>query len=193
MVDSAHVYTDDDLLGPGDRSWGWALVFGMVSLVLGVVMGLRPRATIDGIAIVLGVFLLANGLFRIVTAASDSGGPGAVRALIALVGLASVAVGILFVRDTNQSVATLAIVIGLFWIVGGIIEAVSAYVHPGTPGSRFRIVMGVFGLVAGLVTVIVPSITLVTLAAIMGVWLAVCGVLQIATALMLRKLTSSRY
>jgi uncharacterized membrane protein HdeD (DUF308 family) len=188
---ASYPFEDPDVVAAGDRSWGGVLFFGIASVVLGVLVGLRPRATIDGVAIILGVFLVAHGIFRMMAVVADGSGSGVVRALVALLALLSVVVGILFLRDTHQSVATLAFLIGLFWIVGGIIEMVSASTRPATPGRWFRMAMGGLGLVAGLVTLIVPSITLVTLAAISGVWLAAHGVLQISTALALRKLTAS--
>jgi uncharacterized membrane protein HdeD (DUF308 family) len=184
-------FEDPEVVAAGDRSWGGMLFFGIVSVVLGVLVGVRPRATIDGVAIILGMFLVANGLFRMVVVLADGGGPSVERVLVAAVALLSVVIGILFLRETHESVATLAFLIGLFWFVGGIIEMVSASTRTATPGRRFRMVMGGLGLVAGLVTLIVPSITLVTLVAISGVWLAAHGVLQITTALALRKLTAS--
>jgi uncharacterized membrane protein HdeD (DUF308 family) len=193
MTDSAHVrpFTDPELVAARDRSWGGVLLFGVASVVLGALIGLRPRATIDGVAIILGLFLVANGLFRVVTAVADSDGSTTARGLTALVGLLSTVIGVLFLRETNRSVATLAFLIGLFWLVGGVIEVISAAARLGTPGNRFRLVMGVIGTAAGVVTLVMPSITLVTLAAIVGVWLIAYGLLQVATALVLRKLTSS--
>ena len=182
----------DDFLGAVGRSWEWVLVFGIASLVLGVLVAVRPQATISGFAILLGTWLFVSGLFRMVASIAESKDHDPTRALIALLGLLSVVVGLLFLRQTNETVATLAFLIGLFWIVGGIIEAFSAYSHRDTAGRGFRIFIGLLGFVAGVVTVVVPSITLDTLAAIMGIWLAIYGVLQIATAIVLRRLTSPR-
>jgi uncharacterized membrane protein HdeD (DUF308 family) len=182
----------DDFLGTVGRSWEWVLVFGIASLVLGVLVAVDPRATISGLAILLGIWLFLSGLFRIVAAITDNKDSGSTRVLIALRGFLSVVVGALFLHHTNETVATLAFLIALIWIVGGIIEAFSAYTHRDTPGRRFRILVGLLGFVAGLVTLVVPSITLDTLAAIMGIWLAIYGGLQIATAIVLRKLTSAR-
>jgi uncharacterized membrane protein HdeD (DUF308 family) len=192
MTDSAHArpFNDPEVLAAGDRSWGGVFFFGTVSVLVGVLIGLRPRATIDGIAIILGVFLVANGLFRMISAVADGNGSATSRLLIALIGLLSTVIGALFLRDTNRSVTTLAFLMGLFWVVGGAIEVISAIAHTGAPGIRFRLVMGAIGMAAGVVTLVVPSITLVTLAAIVGAWLVIYGILQIATALVLRRLTA---
>jgi len=128
----------------------------------------------------------------LVMAIADEHDSGATRVLIALLGLLSVIVGVFFPPShTYETLSFLAFLIGLFWIVGGIIEFFSAYIHPRSPGRGIRIGMGLLGFAAGVVTLVVPGITLVTLATIMGIWLIIYGVLQIATSLALRSLAAS--
>lgn len=192
MVDPAMSKSEkDDILRVIGRSWGSVLVFGIATLVLGVLVVLRPVATIYGFAILLGIWLFVSGLFRLVMAIADEHDSGATRVLIALLGLLSVIVGVFFLRHTYETLSSLAFLIGLFWIVGGIIEFFSAYIHPRSPGRGIRIGMGLLGFAAGVVTLVVPGITLVTLATIMGIWLIIYGVLQIATSLALRSLAAS--
>jgi uncharacterized membrane protein HdeD (DUF308 family) len=178
----------DDILRVIGRSWGWVLFFGIATVILGILVVLRPEATIYGFAILLGIWLFVSGLFRLVLAIADDHDSGATRVMLAILGILSVIVGIFFLRHTYETITSLAFLIGLFWVVGGIIEFFSAYSHPDTPGRGIRIGMGLLGLIAGVVTLVVPGITLVTLATIMGVWLVIYGLLQIVTALTLRAL-----
>jgi uncharacterized membrane protein HdeD (DUF308 family) len=85
-------------------------------------------------------------------------------------------------------VTTLAFLIGLFWIVGGIIEFFTAYSDYGSPARGWRIAMGILAFAAGIVTLVVPHLTLNVLAVIMGIWLIIYGVLEIALSLQLRHL-----
>jgi uncharacterized membrane protein HdeD (DUF308 family) len=85
-------------------------------------------------------------------------------------------------------VTTLAFLIGLFWVVGGIIEFFTAYGDYGAPARVWRIAMGVLAFAAGIVTLVVPHLTLNVLAVIMGIWLIIYGVLEIALSLQLRHL-----
>lgn len=178
----------DDILRVIGRSWGWVLFFGVATVILGILVVVRPEATIYGFAILLGIWLFVSGLFRLVLAIADDHDSGANRVLLAILGILSVIVGIFFLRHTYETITSLAFLIGLFWVVGGIIEFFSAYSHPGTPGRGIRIIMGLLGLIAGVVTLVVPGITLVTLATIMGIWLVIYGLLQIVTSLALRAL-----
>jgi uncharacterized membrane protein HdeD (DUF308 family) len=177
-----------DILRMVGKSWGWVLFFGIVTLVLGVLVVIKPRDTIYAFAILLGIWLFVAGLFRIVVAIADHEDTGGTRWLMAVLGLLSVIIGILFLRHTNETVTTLAFLIGLFWVVGGIIEFFNAYSDHGSPARGFRIVMGILAFAAGIVTLVWPHLTLNVLAVIMGIWLILYGVLEIALSLQIRHL-----
>jgi uncharacterized membrane protein HdeD (DUF308 family) len=180
--------TDRDILRIIGKSWGWVLFFGIVTAALGVVVVIRPKDTIYAFAILLGIWLFVAGLFRIVVAIADHDESGGARWLTAILGLLSVIVGILFFRHTEDTVTTLAFLIGLFWVVGGIIEFFNAYSDYGSPARGWRIGMGVLAFAAGVVTLVVPHLTLNVLAVIMGIWLILYGILEIALSLQLRHL-----
>ncbi|HEV3131520.1 MAG TPA: HdeD family acid-resistance protein [Acidimicrobiales bacterium] len=177
-----------DVLRIIGKSWGWVLFFGIVTLGIGVVVTLHPKHSIYVFAIFLGIWLFVAGLFRIVVSIADREDAGGTRWLMAVLGLLSVIVGILFLRRTDETVTTLAFLIGLFWVVGGIMEFFSAYSDYGSPTRGWRIAMGVLAFAAGVVTLVVPSLTVTTLAVIMGIWLIIYGILEIALSFVLRKL-----
>ena len=180
-----------DILRMVGKSWGWVLFFGIVTLILGVLVVIKPRDTIYAFAILLGIWLFVAGLFRIVVAIADHEDTGGARWLMAVLGLLSVIIGILFLRHTDETVTTLAFLIGLFWVVGGIIEFFNAYSDHGSPARVWRIAMGLLALAAGVVTLVVPNLTVNTLAVIMGIWLIIYGLLEIALSLQLRKLADA--
>ncbi len=177
-----------DILRVVGKSWGWVLFFGIVTLILGILVILHPKDTIYAFAIVLGIWLFVAGLFRIVTAIADHDDTAGTRWLLAILGILSVIIGILFLRHTEETVTTLAFLIGLFWVVGGIIEFFTAYSDYGSPARAWRIAMGVLAFAAGVVTLVVPHLTLNVLAVIMGIWLIIYGGLEIALSLQLRHL-----
>ena len=180
-----------DILRIVGKSWGWVLFFGIVTLILGILVVLKPKDTIYAFAILLGIWLFVAGLFRIVMAIAESQDSGGERWLMAVLGLLSVIIGILFLRRTEETVTTLAFLIGLFWVIGGIIEFFTAYTDRGSPARIWRIAMGVLAFAAGVVTLVVPHLTLATLAVIMGIWLIIYGVLEIALSLQLRHLAEA--
>lgn len=177
-----------DVLRVVGRSWGWVLFFGIVTLVLGILVALRPESSIYFFAFVLGIWLFVSGLFRVVVAIADDEDTAGMRWLVAILGVLSVIVGILFLRHTDETLTSLAFLIGLFWVVGGMIEFFTAYGDRSMDARGFRVVMGLLAIAAGVLTLVWPGITLVVLAVVIGAWLAIYGLLEIAVSFQLRRL-----
>ena len=57
----------------------------------------------------------------------------------------------------------------------------------GMPRRGWTIFMGVVGFVAGIVVLMQPAISLVTLAWVLGIWLIVYGTMEIVASFGLRK------
>jgi uncharacterized membrane protein HdeD (DUF308 family) len=181
----------DDILEVIGRSWGWVLFFGIASVALGVIVVAWPKETIYAFAIVLGIWLFVSGLVRIIMAIADNRNTGGTRFLMAFLGLLSVLVGLFFVRHTFETVGTLGFLIGIFWVIGGLIEFFSAYGDKGSPGRDWRLIMGVLGFAAGIVTLAYPHMTVSILAIIMGIWLILFGLMQALLSFQIRKLAAA--
>jgi uncharacterized membrane protein HdeD (DUF308 family) len=191
MVPDVTVNTESgDILEAVGRSWSWVLFFGIASVIVGVIVVAWPKETIYAFAIILGIWLFVSGLVRIVMAIADNKDTGGARFLMAFLGLLSVLVGLFFVRHTFETVGTLGFLIGIFWIIGGLIEFFSAYGDKGSPGRAWRLVMGGLGFVAGIVTLAYPHMTVNILAIIMGIWLILFGLMQVLLAFQVRKLAA---
>ena len=182
--------SDRDILQIIGKSWGWVLFFGIVTLGLGIVVTLHPKDTIYAFAVVVGIWLFVAGLFRIILAIADSEDTGDERWLTALLGLVSVVIGILVLHHTDETITTLAFLIGLFWVIGGIIEFFTAYSDRGAPARGWRIVMGVLAFAAGIVTLVWPHLTVNALAVLIGIWLIIYGILELVLSVQLRRLAS---
>lgn len=180
----------DDMLEQIGRSWGWILFFGVASIVVGGLVVARPRDTIYAFAIIVGIWLFISGLVRIVMAIADTSPSGGTRVLIAFLGLLSVLVGVIFLRHTFETIGTVGFLIGLFWIIGGLVKFFSAYEDKGSPGRAWRLVIAVLGFAAGIVTLVYPHITVDILAIIMGIWLILFGLLQVLLSFQVRKLAA---
>ena len=178
-----------DVLG---RSWGWVFAFGIATLVAGILVVSHPRDTIYFLAIVLGIWLFISGLFRMVAAIADKRDTAGVRWLLALLGLVSIILGVFFFHRTDQSVTTVVFLIGLFWVVAGVLEFAYAAGDPDVPARGYRMVMGLLALAAGILTLVWPHVTLSVLGVIMGIWLIIYSLLMIGLSFQLRRLKSAR-
>jgi uncharacterized membrane protein HdeD (DUF308 family) len=156
-------------------SWQTSLTVGLVTLALGIVIVAWPAATVGVIAVLFGIQLLLFGLFNIVRSIAAGEASGGARVLFALLGVLSIAVGVLALRDLFQTVEVIAILFGLTWLIGGIIEFVSLMAGPARRGRGWSILLAIITVIAGIVVLSYPTPSLVTLAILFGVWLIFWG------------------
>jgi uncharacterized membrane protein HdeD (DUF308 family) len=159
------------------RAWAWLLAFGIISILAGLAAILWPSATLLIIAIVFAVQLIVGGIFRFVLAFAIPGETGWLRALQAFLAILSFVVGLFLVGHLVLSLLVLAIVLGAYWIVHGVIELFVAIGHRELPGRAWMILSGVLGVVAGAILIVAPGISLFALTIVLGVWLILFGVM----------------
>lgn len=171
--------------------WKSTLVSGVLALVLGVLILAWPGRTILAAAVLFGVYLLITGIAQTFFAFSlpimSAGG----RVLLFLSGTASVILAVLCFRHFNSDEESIAVLLLAIWIAVGFIfrgvaTAVAAISDPALPGRGWQIFSGVISLLAGLVTLASPVVSLVVLAIVVASWLIVIGVVEIVTAFSIR-------
>jgi uncharacterized membrane protein HdeD (DUF308 family) len=175
-----------DVLAGVGRHWGWVLFFGIVTLLAGLFTLFWPGRTIVVVAVLFGVQLVVAGVFRFIAALAADEESGGARALLALLGVLSFIVGLYALRNVLVTIAALALLLGIFWIVNGAVEVFAALSHRGMQGRGWTIFMGLLSVVAGVVVLVYPAISLATLAIVLGFWLLVYGIMEIALAFRLR-------
>jgi uncharacterized membrane protein HdeD (DUF308 family) len=170
------------------RSWGLILAFGIVTLVVGVATIAWPGHAIAVVAVLIGIQLFASGIVRLIaTFTVDDEGH---RAWDVLVGLASVVVGILCLKDVFQTIEILSLIVGVVWVIQGIAEFFAG-VAGATRNRPLTILMGILGFVAGVVVLTYPIDSALVLAWVLGIWLTIYGAMQIAAAVGLRRLADA--
>jgi uncharacterized membrane protein HdeD (DUF308 family) len=108
--------------------------------------------------------------------------------MLALLGVLSIIIGLWAIRHAVLTLVALAIFLGIFWVVNGLIEIFSAVAHREMPNRGWNVLMGVLSICAGLIVLAFPGLTLLGLAIILGIWLMIFGILEIIAAFRLRKL-----
>lgn len=168
--------------------WKTVLFAGMTSLVLGVIVVLWPGMSITVAAILFGLYLVVSGIAEVAFAFTlHSSLPH--RVLLFFAGALSVIVGIFAFRHFGEGIAVLllAIWIGVGFIFQGVALAATAIGYPELPGRGWNIFSGVMSIVAGVVVLGWPIGSIVVLALVVGAWLIVLGIVQILSALSIRK------
>jgi len=168
--------------------WGLAVVMGVVSIVLGLLAMFYPGPTIVTVAIFFAAWLFVSGIFEVITSFTRDGDTGA-RVLHAIIGVLSVIVGFALLRSPFQSVEVFIFVIGIFFVVQGIMTFVAAFAVK--QGRNWRIFSGLLGVIAGIIVLTYPISSAVTLAFIGGIWLVVLGAIQIVAGFQFRRARSA--
>jgi uncharacterized membrane protein HdeD (DUF308 family) len=176
-----------DMLTAFGRSWWMIVAWGVVTLLAGLLTIAWPGRTIVVVAILIGIQFFVSGILRLISAFAFEGEGH--RAWDVLVGLASVVVGILCLKDVFQTIAALTLIVGILWVVQGISEFFAGVsglsMHRG-----LTILMGILGFVAGVVVLTYPITSVLALAWVLGVWLTAYGIMLVAAAFTVRRLAS---
>lgn len=175
------------LPGPGAlalaREWPTVMLIGVLTGILGAVVLAWPSETLTVLAVILGIQLIVMGLYRLISAfSSETLSPG----LTGFVGLVGLVAGIVIVRNPFETVTVLAVVLGVVWIVGGVIDVIAAIADGSAEHRGWLAVGGLLSLAAGIVVVAWPDPTVTVIAWISGLYLVIFGIFVIMNAFALR-------
>jgi uncharacterized membrane protein HdeD (DUF308 family) len=124
-----------------------------------------------------------NGVVQILRSIADTDSSGGMRVLFGLLGALSLLAGVLCLRSPQQTLTAIALLIGSWWIVSGVLGVIAA-ANGTTEGSRgWAAAFGVLSVVAGFVVLLQPRISLATLELMLGVTLIVLGIVVAIDAL----------
>lgn len=167
--------------------WGLVVAFGALTVLLGLAVVLWPGSTLVVLAVFLGIQLLVNGVFKIVSAFAASSVDGGVRALLGLAGALSVIVGLLCLREPMQTVVVLGLLLGAWWVVSGLIDIFAAVLGDSRE-KGWHVVMGIVSVLAGGFLLVNPELSLTALVIVVAVWLFGYGALAVVAGIRMRSL-----
>lgn len=175
----------NDRLGRVGRHWGWILAFGVVTLLAGILVLAWPGPTLLVLAVLVGFQLVVLGIFRFVAAFGPELTAGA-RILYALLGVLSLIIGLYALRHVLITLLALGLLLGIFWVANGTVELFTALSHREVAHRFWTSVLGLLSILAGLVLLVYPGLSLVALSVIVGVWLLIFGLMEINVAMRVR-------
>ncbi|GAA3627524.1 HdeD family acid-resistance protein [Microlunatus ginsengisoli] len=102
-------------------------------------------------------------------------------------GALAIIFGILALFWPLQTAVALALLVGIFALVDGIVDIVDAIRFRGSPGVGLRVFLGIVSLLFGALVLFWPQISLAVLAVLVAIWAILIGALQIIANISLRK------
>jgi len=162
------------------RSPGLVIAEGAAGVAWGVVVLTWPAATAPVLAWLFGVQLLVSCVLQL-TASAFGPAPGT-RVLLCLLGTVSAVMGLLCLRAPLQTRVVLGLLIGITWVLAGVIRVVQGVVTERGTTRGWRIGSGTVALAIGGVLLVYAGIGLVALASLLGIGLLAQGTCLLATA-----------
>jgi uncharacterized membrane protein HdeD (DUF308 family) len=157
-----------------------SFLMGLATLILGIIVAIHPSVSLTVIAVLLGILLIFSGVFQIVEAFDDAEHSRVWRGIS---GVLLIVAGVVLIRHLDLSIALIGLIVGLTWIVQGL-SALVGGISGSSAGlaTGWLALFGVISLIAGIVVISAPVASITTLAALLGIWFAVIGVLQMLGA-----------
>ncbi len=182
VVDARVVAADGGKAGSG--AWGLVLAVGIVAVVFGILVLANIWGSVHLVAIFAGLFLLFAGILQFFI-----GGGGKTGRVVA--GVIAIIAGVALIAWPEASVKTVAIIIGLAFLISGVSLAVAAI---AARGEGYGAVVGFGAIVAviGLVFIIWPGPTVAILMILVGLAALLFGIGAIVQALALRRALQGR-
>lgn len=158
---------------------GVAMLFGLAALVW-------PGLTLEVLVLLLGAYLLVDGLFAVVAGARSSSATSH-RALLLLEGLAGVAAGLVALIWTGLAAVALLYVVAAWAIITGATEVLSAIrLRREIRGEWAMGLSGIISVLFGVALAALPAFGLLALAWLIGVYAVAFGALLMVLAFRVR-------
>ena len=184
--------TTQSLLGElGDRAaqvkerWWIPLLAGLVSAALGLVV-LAAGWSAGSLGVVTGLLFIVRGAALALNPAYAASGSGE----HVLAGITGALAGLVLFAWPGPTGQVLVLFAGVWLVVsGGFQVVVSAARRRELPYWRLTLALGVIELLLGLWAMRTPGVTLVSTAAVIGIWAVMTGVLHCVLAFEIRTAT----
>ena len=173
--------------GLAKRIWIFAVIRGVLAIIFGLIALISPIGTAIALAIVVGIYAIVEGIIAIVEAIRHRGSTS--MGLRIVLGAVSILFGILVLVWPGMSLAILAILVGIWAIVIGIVQIMAAVGHRTVPNSGWiwGVIGGALAILFGILVLIRPGTGVVTIIWIIGIWAIVWGIIIIVLGVQLRK------
>ncbi|GGV72240.1 HdeD family acid-resistance protein [Streptomyces griseoloalbus] len=170
-----------ELLGTLGRSWQWILASAVATLVPGIVVLVWPDTTLHVLAVLIGLYLLVTGAFRFVgVLGREEQGARLPELLLAVL---YVLAGVLCLRHPLQTIAALSLIVGVVWLVSGMLTLFTAIASRDLPHRGVVLGAALLAVVAGIVVLALPAESARALTRLLGLWLVLLGLVEVAIAL----------
>lgn len=158
-------------------------IAGSLALIFGILITFWPKDSVIVLTWIVGLYFLVAGIAYLGLGIFSRGISGGSRALDIILGLLFAIGGLIVLFNPSDSAVVigvfLGILIGILWIVEGVVTLVQS---GDAPSRGWAIFFGLLGIVAGIIVLFSPLWGAVFLFWFAGIALIVLGIVQIVRA-----------
>jgi uncharacterized membrane protein HdeD (DUF308 family) len=164
-------------------SWKATLFIGVVTLLLGLIVSFHPSASLNVIAVLLGVLMIVTGLFHLVRLFKSAESH---RVWMGISGLLFVVLGVILIRHPHFTVTIIGLTVGIGWIVQGVSALAIGLSDDAERGRGWWIFFGIVSIIGGIIITAAPVSSITALAVLVGIWFIAQGLFEIFDGFLLR-------
>jgi uncharacterized membrane protein HdeD (DUF308 family) len=162
--------------------WWLFLLLGIAAVAVGVILVLDVTTAVRTLALLVGLSLLVTGLLDL--SAPHRFSP---RWLGFLSGALFVAAGVVALVWPGVTLRAVAVVAGIGLVAGGLLRVAGGLSDRSHRWWWVLLLGGVLSIVAGVLTLVWPGITILALALLLGIRTVLLGIAEIGFAMFLRQ------
>ena len=166
------------------KLFGINMISSIMFLILGLLLVLKTKGTINLISSIIGVILLMNGGFSTIRYFKENN-----NKVNIIYGIVAILAGFILILNPTTIVSILPFVLGIYFTVSGIIKLKYALdiknYQRRTP--VFMVIVSILMMVCGVLFIINPFEGAVAITKIIGIYLIIYSVLDIINSITLRK------
>ena len=166
------------------RKWWLLALFGAITVAFGIALTFKPGKSVHTIAVIFGIWLLISGVVQLIRAIGAEGE----RLGLVIIGLLSILVAILLLHHTTTTVATVGLIVGIFWTIGGVAELFAGFSNDEGHVNWLVVFLGLIGTAVGILCLVYPSLSLSIICVILGLGMILFGIVELLLSFQVRKL-----
>ena len=166
--------------------WRASFTVGLVTVVLGLIVAFRPTQSLTVVMVLFGLLLLVSGAYQVARAFNSAERE---RVWHGVAAAAFIIAGLVMIRHMQFSLAVIGLVIGVTWVLQGVALLATSLLARPRAHAGWTAFFGVVSLIAGIVVMAAPAVSVATLTSLVGAWFVVMGLLEVFGALLLRHAT----
>lgn len=161
------------------QSWWLILLRGLCAVVFGLAALIWPNLTLVALVVLLGAYLLTDGVFAVIAGLTRHNGSRPWWLLL-IEGAMGIAAGVLTFFSPGLTAIALLYLIAVWAIVTGLVEIISAIrLRADIKNEGLLALSGVLSMALGVVLVVWPEVTALALVWLLGAYAVVSGLLLI--------------